>query len=150
PGTLDATGGGVDDGYGGTIGGISSTTPALSGTPTTTGNYTFTLQAFEFAKLGGLASNIFSFTINVTAADVTSPSSAPSFTTQPQSATATVGGTITLTAAASGTPTPTYQWNKNGTPIAGATNATLVIPSAQAADAGSYTVTITNSAGTTV
>ncbi len=148
PGTLDATGGGVDDGYGGMIGGISSTTPILSGTPTTAGNYTFTLQAFEFASLGGLASNTFNFTVNVTAAST--GGTAPSFTTQPQSAAATVGGTITLTAAASGSPAPTYQWNKNGTPIVGATNATFVISSAQATDAGNYTVTITNSAGTTV
>lgn len=148
PGTLDATGGGMDDGYGGMIGGISSTTPVLSGTPTAAGNYTFTLQAYEFAALGGLASNTFNFTVNVTAASTTG--TAPSLTTQPQSASAIAGGTITLTAAASGSPTPTYQWNKDGTPITGATNASLVISSAQATDAGSYTVTVTNSAGTTV
>jgi hypothetical protein len=148
PGMLDATGGGVDDGYGGTTGGIASTTPVLSGTPTATGNYTFTLQAYEFAGLTGLASNTFSFTVNVTAADTTPPpATAPSFTTQPQAAAALAGGTVTLTATASGTPAPSYQWSKDGVAITGATSATLVLTAAQATDAGSYTVTATNSAG---
>ena len=150
PGMLDATGGGVDDGYGGLIGGISSTTPLLKGTPTTAGNYTFTLQAYEFGGLGGLASNSFNFTVNVSAADVTPVTVAPSFTTQPQGVTVNTGAAITLAAAASGTPTPTFQWNKNGTPINGATSATLTIASAQAADAGTYTVTATNGVGSPV
>jgi hypothetical protein len=150
PGMLDATGGGTDDGYGGLIGGISSTTPVLSGTPTTAGNYTFTLQAYEFAGLAGLASNSFSFTVNVAAADVTPVTVAPAFTTQPQGITVNTGAAITLTAAASGTPAPTFQWNKNGVPISGATSATLTIASAQTTDAGTYTVTVTNGVGSPV
>ena len=143
PGSLDATGGGVDDGYGGMIGGISSTHPILMGTPTTAGNFTVTLQAFEFAGLSGLASDTFNYSINVAAAAATTV--APSFTTQPTAQSVATGATVTLTAAASGTPTPTFQWNKNGTPITGQTSATLVLTNVSAADAASYTVTVTNS-----
>ncbi len=148
PGTLDATGGGVDDGYGGKIGGINSTTPVLRGTPTAPGNYTFTLQAFEFAALGGLTTTTASFTINVAASDVTPVNTLPSISAQPQSFGVIAGGTLTLTTAASGTPAPTFQWRKDGTAITGATNATFVISAAQVADAGTYTVAVTNSVGT--
>ncbi|HWA85746.1 MAG TPA: hypothetical protein VG710_05960 [Opitutus sp.] len=40
-----------------------------------------------------------------------------------------------------------YQWSKGGVPIDGATGASLSINPAEPADAGSYTVKITNSAG---
>jgi hypothetical protein len=46
------------------------------------------------------------------------------------------------------TSTPiTFQWARNGTAIAGATSGTYDIASAQSADAGDYTVTITNVSG---
>jgi len=48
---------------------------------------------------------------------------------------------------ADGSPTPTYQWQKNGTNIPGATSDSYYFPSAQASDAGNYTVVITNVAG---
>src|SRR6202034_3181051 len=40
-----------------------------------------------------------------------------------------------------------YQWNLNGTPIPGATSPTYTVSSAQAANSGNYTVTVTNGAG---
>jgi len=42
----------------------------------------------------------------------------------------------------------TYQWFFNGSPIAGATSSSYFIPSAIAMDVGSYTVAVTNAAGT--
>jgi hypothetical protein len=57
PGVLDATSAQKD---------IDNTTPILEGTPTAAGSYTFTLQAFEFGALQGLASNVFSYSVTVT------------------------------------------------------------------------------------
>lgn len=56
-------------------------------------------------------------------------------------------GTISVTVV-SATPV-TYQWFKDGNPIAGAQSATLTIQNVQAADAGSYEVAVTNAGGTT-
>ena len=64
----------------------------------------------------------------------------PSFTTQP----VVVGASVTFTAA-SGTPAPTFQWQKNGVNLAGATSASYTIASVATGDAGSYTVVVTSS-----
>jgi hypothetical protein len=72
---------------------------------------------------------------------------APVITTQPAGQSVTAGSAATFTVAATSTPTPTYQWSKNGSAISGATGATYTISSTQSADAGNYTVTITNSSG---
>jgi hypothetical protein len=72
----------------------------------------------------------------------------PAITTQPVGQTAATGTTVTLSVVATGNPVPTYQWRKDGVAIAGATSATLTLPNVQAANAGSYTVVVTNSQGT--
>jgi hypothetical protein len=74
--------------------------------------------------------------------------SAPSFTTQPASVSAASGSTVSFSATASGSPVPTLQWKKNGTAISGATTSTLTLNSISSADAGTYTVEASNSAGT--
>lgn len=79
-----------------------------------------------------------------------SPSSnavAPAITSQPQNVTVTAGGNASFSVTATGNPAPTYQWLKDGATLAGATSATLSLTNVQAGDAGSYTVTVTNSAG---
>ncbi len=76
-----------------------------------------------------------------------SPIALPAFSVQPLSQTATVGNNITLTAAVTGNPTPTLQWRKDGLNINGATLTTYSFTNAQLADAGSYTVVASNSAG---
>ncbi|MGC4111427.1 MAG: MBG domain-containing protein [Nocardioides sp.] len=73
--------------------------------------------------------------------------SMPVFSGQPASQTVTVGADVSLAAVATGSPTPTYQWFKNGVAIAGATSSTLGLSHVTLADAGSYSVTATNSAG---
>lgn len=74
------------------------------------------------------------------------PAVAPGFTTQPQSQSVTVGGTVTFTALATGTPSPTYQWYVNNAAIAGATASTLTLSNVQSTHAGTYTVVATNGA----
>jgi hypothetical protein len=69
------------------------------------------------------------------------------FTNQPASQAVAVGGTATFSAGVSGgTPPYTYQWQLNGTNIGGATAAQLTVTNVQAANAGSYTVIVTDSA----
>ena len=49
--------------------------------------------------------------------------------------------------AATGTAPLSYQWRKNGTNLSGGTSSTYTITSAQTTDAGSYSVVVSNSAG---
>lgn len=71
---------------------------------------------------------------------------APAITTQPSSLTVSAGASATFTVAVSGTAVA-YQWYKNGVAISGATTATFKINTAASANAGNYTVTVTNAAG---
>ena len=73
---------------------------------------------------------------------------APAITTQPSAQTVNAGASAHFTVAASGTAPLTYQWYKDGSTLSGATAATYTIATVAAADAGSYTVTVTNTAGT--
>lgn len=73
---------------------------------------------------------------------------APVISTQPVGQSATVGQAVSfVVGAANGAGTLTYQWNKGGSPIAGATAALFSIPNAQSADAALYTVTVANAGG---
>jgi hypothetical protein len=71
----------------------------------------------------------------------------PAFTTQPQSVTADVGAKVVFTAVATGGPKPHYQWFLNGVTLSGGKSGTLTINKVKASDAGTYTVTATNSFG---
>jgi len=71
----------------------------------------------------------------------------PAITAQPATQTVIAGAPVTFSVNATGVPAPTYQWRKNSSPIPGATSASLVLSTVQAGDAGSYSVVVTNSAG---
>jgi hypothetical protein len=71
----------------------------------------------------------------------------PSITTQPKSQTVNEGSSVTFSVVATGTTPLTYQWKKNGSNISGATKSSYTISSTKTSDAGSYTVTVSNSAG---
>lgn len=70
----------------------------------------------------------------------------PSITSQPSGLNVTAGASATFSVSANGT-SPSYQWYKNGSAISGATGASHTISNAQASDAGNYTVTVFNTAG---
>ncbi|HEY4299868.1 MAG TPA: ExeM/NucH family extracellular endonuclease, partial [Candidatus Didemnitutus sp.] len=74
--------------------------------------------------------------------------SAPTITATLAPQTVTVGGSVTFTITATGTPPPSYQWRRNGVAILGATGASLTISNVTTANAGSYDVVVSNSAGT--
>lgn len=67
--------------------------------------------------------------------------------TPPASQTAAVGNAATFTTTVTGTEPVTIQWRFNGADIAGATNTTYMISNVQAANAGNYTVKVSNVAG---
>ena len=73
----------------------------------------------------------------------------PRITTQPASQTVALGTAASFTVTATGTPSPTFQWYKNGIAIAGATGATLTIPTVALTDEGTYYVVASNSVGAT-
>jgi len=72
---------------------------------------------------------------------------APAISSQPASQALAAGGTLTLGCGATGSPPLLYQWAFNGLPLAGATASALSVANAQAANAGGYTVTVSNGAG---
>ncbi len=71
----------------------------------------------------------------------------PSITEQPEGATKTVGQSVTFSVTASGTEPLSYQWQKDGADISGATGASYTISSVVVGDAGSYDVVVSNSCG---
>jgi hypothetical protein len=73
---------------------------------------------------------------------------APVILEQPESQTVGLGLPAVWRVSATGTRPLAYQWQRNGTAIAGATSDYLVIPVTTAGDAGDYTVVVSNSAGT--
>jgi hypothetical protein len=69
---------------------------------------------------------------------------APGIITQPQSQTVTAGQNVTFSVTAAGTTPLSYQWYKNGVIISGATSSSYTLSNVQAANAGTYTVTVSN------
>ena len=118
-------------------GNLPGNAPILSGTPTTAGTYILDLIAWENPGQNGIQSPTYVFTVVVSAS-----ANAPSFTVLPQDTTTTVGTAVSLTAAASGS--PSYQWQKNGANVSGATSGTLTLSNPQTTDNGTYTVIATN------
>ncbi|MEO7300301.1 MAG: immunoglobulin domain-containing protein [Verrucomicrobiota bacterium] len=74
-------------------------------------------------------------------------SSSPIIITQPQNQTVFVGANATLDVAATGQNPLSYQWLFNSSTVLSSTNSSLTLSNVQPADAGNYSVIITNLAG---
>lgn len=73
---------------------------------------------------------------------------APTITAQPANQSVAVGQTATFSVTATGTAPLSYQWQKNGTAIGGATSASYTTPAATLADSGEqFSVTVSNVVG---
>src|SRR5258708_25120614 len=82
-------------------------------------------------------------TLTVNAAPV-----APSITIQPGSQTVTAGQTASFSVAATGTAPLSFQWQKNGVAISGATSSSYTTPATTSSDNGAqFTVAVSNIAG---
>ncbi|MBN2506720.1 MAG: immunoglobulin domain-containing protein [Verrucomicrobia bacterium] len=75
---------------------------------------------------------------------------APTITAQPASTGSPMGNSATFSVTVSSDAPPTYQWSFNGTPIEGATGATLELSNLTFADAGAYQVVVGNCGGQSV
>jgi hypothetical protein len=87
--------------------------------------------------VGSVTSQVAALTVNIP----------PGITTQPQDLTVTQGQSASFSVGASGTAPLNYQWSFNSTAVSDATNAWLTLTNIQTTQAGSYTVVVTNMAG---
>jgi hypothetical protein len=116
------------------ISGATSSTYSISSTlASDAGSYSVVVTN----SVGSVTSSAAVLTVNI----------APSITIQPNASTVTAGSAASFSVVASGTATLAYQWRKDGSAISGATSSTYSISSTSTSDAGSYTVVVTNSAG---
>jgi alpha-tubulin suppressor-like RCC1 family protein len=73
--------------------------------------------------------------------------SAPVILSQPSNQSVLAGGNATFSVTAGGTPPLSYQWRKDGTNVAGATNTTLTLTNLHRRDSGLVSVLVTNAQG---
>ena len=102
------------------------------------GNYTFSAVAMDDAGATGSAS-----------VSLTVSGQQPTITVPPQSQEAVVGNDVAFGVQATGSGPLRYQWLFGLNPIPGATTSSLVLTNVGFADAGAYTVQVSNDFGTT-
>jgi endonuclease/exonuclease/phosphatase family metal-dependent hydrolase len=95
-----------------------------------------------------MVTNAFGCT-NSTAATLTVNPAPPLIMTSPASQTVVEGADVAFTVVAAGTQPLSYQWQFNGTNLAGATGTLLSLTNVTVAQAGSYIAVVTNAAGST-
>jgi hypothetical protein len=86
-------------------------------------------------------------TVSTSAALTVNPAIPPSIVTQPLSQTVIAGQSASFSVVATGTAPLRYQWRRNNNNINGATNSSYAVSSAQVANAGNYTVLVSNGGG---
>src|SRR5207248_2719444 len=100
------------------------------------------------AIMNSVVSDLDSLTSDdVNGAQALYPPRPPVITDQPRTESASPGGTVTFSVRATGSLPMTYQWERDGVTIAGATNASYTIANVQAEHAGAYAVVVSNAGG---
>jgi len=124
---------------------LTNSNGKIGGTPTVAIVSNITISAWENSgNKGASVSAVFVFTITNGGGQII----APTILTQPQSQTNYVGAAANFTVTAAGTAPLSYQWRFNGAPISGATASNYALPNLQTSNAGTYSVVVTNTAGT--
>lgn len=125
----------------------TSSTYSITGAQTSnTGGYSVRITN----KVNGASSSVVSASVTLTV----NPQ-APIIGTQPLAQSLPYNNNVSFSVAATGTAPLSFQWQKNGvnlvdgTKVAGSTTSTLKLSSIQSADAGNYSVLVSNSAGST-
>jgi len=123
-----------------TISGATSSSYTTAATTNSDNGAQFAVLVTNSA--GSVTSNAATLTVN-------SAPAAPSITTQPANQTVTAGQTATFAVVASGTAPLSYQWQKSGANIGGATTASYTTPAMATSDSGStFAVAVSNAVGT--
>jgi Ig-like domain-containing protein len=105
-----------------------------------TAGFAALLTAFALAGCGG--------SVGTTSPNGGSQSTAPAITSQPTSQIVSTGQTAIFSVTATGAPPLTYQWQKNGANITGATSSSYTTPPTTTADSGEqFRVVVSNSLG---
>jgi hypothetical protein len=121
---------------------ISGSNSSTYTTPATTAADSGAKFAVFVSNAGGSVTSS-SATLTVTAANA-----APTISTQPANQTVVVGQTAMFSVVATGTAPLSYQWQKNGTNISGASSANYTTPVTTSADIGEqFRVMVSNSVG---
>ncbi|HEU4390686.1 MAG TPA: immunoglobulin domain-containing protein, partial [Blastocatellia bacterium] len=148
--TLQNTGSGIGVNYTLRDAATNNVVMTYSATETAASFTQFDTAAFYLSK----ASSSANYNLIIKAVDVSlsgsTPGDPPTITTQPVSQTVPAGSNTTLSVSAAGTAPLSYQWQKNGSPISGATLPTLTLTNVQAGDAGGYRVVVSNTAGSAI
>ncbi|HOD73840.1 MAG TPA: peptidylprolyl isomerase, partial [Candidatus Bipolaricaulis anaerobius] len=109
---------------------------------------TYTISAAASTDAGAYSATVANSCGTVTSrAAALTVGTAPTITAQPASQAAVAGSSATFSVTATGTPPFSYQWQRDNADIAGATEPSYTIPAVASADAGSYTVVVTNPCG---
>ncbi|MCX6943602.1 MAG: immunoglobulin domain-containing protein [Opitutales bacterium] len=144
-----------------TAGGAASFTVAASGSPTPTYQWAkggvnvagATSASYSISAAASLDAGDYTVVVSNTAGSVTSNVATltvnvmPGITSGPITQAVYATSSLTLSVSASGTAPMSYQWYRDGMAISGATSSTYTISSAVFGDAGTYTVKVTNGAG---
>lgn len=121
---------------------LTNSTGRIGGIPTWGGTSNIIIKAWENSgNSGASVSATFVFTI-------TNSSSTPAISQQPQNRTVIAGQTTNFAVTATGTAPLNYFWRKGAAVVRTGTNATFALTNIQAADAGTYSVIVSNASGT--
>lgn len=124
---------------------VSGTTTTAAALPSA---ITSAFDAVAFGTRNDAAAGASISTLDVTRVTITASNADIAHVVQdPVNQSWVTGTSSSISVVAAGSAPLTYQWYKDASPISGATSATYTVPSASAADAGSYTVVVTNALG---
>jgi len=121
---------------GNALAGATAATLNLAGQLAEAGSYTVVVGN----SAGVLTSSAATVTVSATPLPV-------AIVTPPAAQTVALGGAASFSVVASGSGPLTYQWQKDGVALAGATSATLLLPNLAAGAAGTYRVVVANATG---
>jgi len=111
------------------------------------GRWAYVPEAKAFVGISRSEENVWVFR-PPSAWNIGAGSVAPTITTQPEDQSVTAGQTATFSVTAAGTATLSYQWQRNGVDLAGATSSSYTTPTTTSADSGAtFRVIVTNSIG---